>query len=838
MKYFYSKHRDVIHMSSGVFGALILVAYFGMFGPSYAKENPVLLCEDQIIAVDGVTAKRSLQSIHDRLGDGSKVSDPINLKHLLESRRGNLRALMRENPEEAFQFIYNNDELKDAKRRTSKCVEDFVDVEGDVEVIHADYLDGTTVTNFLIRTSDGGTVQLNRRGAEQMTLVSGMHIRARGHRIGSEMLVNNDDPESLIEVARTEKHAFDWKFWKAEPAFAVVPSSFGAQNTIVILANFSDTSQASPTIASASSTIFGAVNNFYKENSYGKTSVVGNVVGYYKMPIARSCDIYAIQNAAIAAADPAVDFRNYSRIVIIAPMNCPGIAGYGSIGKWSIATADGTVSASVSWILSNYTDVRVVGHELGHNLGLHHAASISCGSGPITVTAPTGCTVKEYGDTYDIMGYLGHMNAPHKEYIGWFDAPYAREITTSGVYTVAPIEVLPTTTNPLSLRIKRSASPLDYLYAEYRQPILFDARFGVSSDGVKGALLHNLVGSNKTQLIDATANLSGTSLTLGKSFRDPATGASISLVAMAPEALTLNVAMGKTDFTLPEVTLVSPVSGSVASGTLQVTATASAASGIEKVEYWRSGDLAAFAVATVSPYTVNWNTRKAPNGMNWVYAVAYDRSGVAFGAPNNKRTSNFATVDVENVDAVFPTVKVTAPLSGTILRSPATISASASDNVGVYSVRFALSNGSMSTDFTSPYSYSATLATGTYTATALASDFVGNASTSLAVSFTVDNSPPVTVITSPAPNSFVLPLATTTITASVVDETSMLKGKAVFYVNNVQKCADAIAPFTCSWVVPANSTSTATTTYAIKVVGYDTAGNTRTTIPFNVYGQK
>src|SRR5206468_7956288 len=98
-------------------------------------------------------------------------------------------------------------------------------------------------------------------------------------------------------------------------------------------------------------------------------------------------------------------------------------------------------------------------------------------------------------------------------------------------------------------------------------------------------------------------------------------------------------------------------------------------------------------------------------------------------------------------DTTPPTVSMTAPANGaTVSSSAVTVSANASDNVGVVGVQFKLDGVNLGAEDTSnPYSISwnsSLAANGTHTLTALARDAAGNTATA-AVSVTVDNTPPL-----------------------------------------------------------------------------------------------
>jgi subtilisin family serine protease len=93
-------------------------------------------------------------------------------------------------------------------------------------------------------------------------------------------------------------------------------------------------------------------------------------------------------------------------------------------------------------------------------------------------------------------------------------------------------------------------------------------------------------------------------------------------------------------------------------------------------------------------------------------------------------------------DTTAPTTSLTAPTGGSTLTGTATVSANASDNVGVSKVDFYAGSTLIGTDSTAPYSISwntAGVANGTYSLTSQAFDAAGNQATSAAVSVTVNN---------------------------------------------------------------------------------------------------
>jgi hypothetical protein len=93
-------------------------------------------------------------------------------------------------------------------------------------------------------------------------------------------------------------------------------------------------------------------------------------------------------------------------------------------------------------------------------------------------------------------------------------------------------------------------------------------------------------------------------------------------------------------------------------------------------------------------------------------------------------------------DTTAPTTSITAPAAGSTVSGTATVSANASDDVGVSKVDFYVGGSLIATDTTSPYSISwntTSLANGSYSLTTRATDAAGNVGTSSAVSVTVSN---------------------------------------------------------------------------------------------------
>jgi hypothetical protein len=189
------------------------------------------------------------------------------------------------------------------------------------------------------------------------------------------------------------------------------------------------------------------------------------------------------------------------------------------------------------------------------------------------------------------------------------------------------------------------------------------------------------------------------------------------------------------DTTPPTVAITSPTPGATVSGTITVTANASDNAGIVGVQFQYDG-INFDPEDTTPPYTATAHTNNVPNGSYTFTAVARDAAG-------NRTTSAPVTVTVSNNDTTPPTVAITSPAPGATVSGTITVTADASDNVGVVGVQFQYDGINFDPeDTTPPYAataYSNNVPNGSYTFTAVARDAAGNTTTSAPVAITVSN---------------------------------------------------------------------------------------------------
>lgn len=172
-------------------------------------------------------------------------------------------------------------------------------------------------------------------------------------------------------------------------------------------------------------------------------------------------------------------------------------------------------------------------------------------------------------------------------------------------------------------------------------------------------------------------------------------------------------------------------------------------------------------------------------------------------------------------DTTSPAVSITAPASGATVIGSTTVTASASDNVGVARVEFYANETLQSSDSSAPYSFdwnTLLLTDGPYILKALAYDAAGNSAPSSNVTVTVahDTILPSVSIISPANGTV---SGTVNIAASASDNTAI--SKVEFFVNDVLQGTDSTAPYSHSW----NTTVLVRGNYTLTAKAYDTANN-------------
>lgn len=430
-----------------------------------------------------------------------------------------------------------------------------VDVEGELQVLHEDdFKHKKSRERHFLTTDDGQRFELRFAHAPH-ALQSGSRLRVHGTQNGN-----------LLELSSTG----------TSTQVVSQPNSvtIGEQKTAVLLVNFQGNPIQPYTQAQVNDVVFNSTSNFYKENSGNQTWFTGQVFGWYTMPIAFTCDTTQIAAAARQqAANAGVDLTPYARIIYWFPQNgACSWSGVGSVGG----------SNTEAWINGDLS-VKVIGHELGHNLGLYHSHGLECG----TATLGSSCTVVEYGDSSDIMGNLAsvHFNGFQKQHLGWLNDGVATQIqtvTTSGSYTLDAYEQT-SGSNFRTLRIPKGIDPTTgmqtWYYVEYRQPLGFDGvlpslynsnltggvqlRVGTDGDPNSSSLLDTTPGSSTAD------DMNDAALLPGRTYTDATAGVTIttSWANSSNAGVSITFSQQSCVRKAPAVSLSTSQTGSVAAGT-------------------------------------------------------------------------------------------------------------------------------------------------------------------------------------------------------------------------------------------------------------------------------
>ncbi len=187
-------------------------------------------------------------------------------------------------------------------------------------------------------------------------------------------------------------------------------------------------------------------------------------------------------------------------------------------------------------------------------------------------------------------------------------------------------------------------------------------------------------------------------------------------------------------------------------------------------------------------------------------------------------------------DTTAPTVSITAPSSGATVSGDVTVSANASDNVGVAGVQFQLDGANLGAEDTaSPYSVSwntPAASNANHRLTAVARDAANNRTTSASVTVTVNNSTPDTTppaVSMTAPSQGATVSGTVSVSANASDNAGVAGVQFKLDGNNLG-AEDTAAPYSISWDTGTSSDGS----HSLTATARDAAGNRTTSAAASV----
>src|SRR5215472_1366020 len=508
--------------------------------------NKLIIFSTLALVVTGLNAQGINQELFPALHSYRNNPAALNSLHAVALHRSEaMRDLIATDPAAALAAAIPADVRRDLPSAVRDLIEEQVSLDGELEVSIEDGVGFSRVNYHLL--AGGRRIALHFADRPDRDLQSGMPVQVQGVRSGDLMALNSRG----MTMAATGT------------ASAILPNSFGAQKTLVILVNFQDLATQPYPASTASSVTFTSTSNFYLNNSFQQTWLTGDVAGWFTIPVSSTtCDTNSIQNYALQAAQGAgFVLSDYNHMVYAFPQ-------ISACSWWGLSNIGGTPSNS--WVNGPY-QLMVVAHELGHGFGLYHSHALSC---PGSVYTTSGCSLIEYGDQFDAMGSTNpdDFNAAQKERLGWLNygsQPPITTVSSSGVYAVGTYEA--GGTQPKALKI---AGPNGtYYYVESRQATGDDASSLSGNTNVpNGVLLHNdsPTDPNSSDLLNATPTGSWTTpaLAVGHTYTDSAMGFSITPTSVSSTGASVQVTYTSATCSRanPSLTVTGP-SSSVAPGT-------------------------------------------------------------------------------------------------------------------------------------------------------------------------------------------------------------------------------------------------------------------------------
>jgi len=507
---------------------------------------------------------QSLMSLHTQYRTADHTGRAIlitQLRSVAAERQQFLSSLIQTSPGEVLRVAIPANIAATLPSSVRSSIEQETDAQGELQVMYEDRKTSAVLHHLL--TTGGQRLELKFAADAPTNLITGTKVHVHGTRIGGTLALASGSTSTTSSTG-------SFQVLQSAP----LSNTLGAQNTLVILVNFQDNPGYQPvTAASVQSTAFTQTSNFYLENSDQQTSLTGDVAGWYTVAVnSTNCDTASTQTDAKAAAQAAgYNLANYKHFVYYMSSNT------GCSSWWGLATIGG----SDVWYNGEYgLNMQVFAHELGHNFGLYHSHSYSCGTAVICSNG----TTTEYGDPHDAMAapynyglstsIHPHFNSFQKERLGWLNAGVSPPILSagaSGSYTIGPYENQDST--PKALKILQSSSAGSYYYVEFRQPIGFDSYVSSYADLMGGVVIHQAApgNANRSDLLDMTPSGSflDPALTVGQSFSDSTAGVTITPVSADSTGATVQVTVGTSSCTHanPSFSLSPAQSAWVVSGT-------------------------------------------------------------------------------------------------------------------------------------------------------------------------------------------------------------------------------------------------------------------------------
>lgn len=581
----------------------------------------------------------------------AKVPDLI---ELAKKRKPELVALITPDPQRFLDLALPQGQTLSLPPELQQHLELPVMREGRLEVRHTDYFQtGKSIDAYTVIAEDGTRRQLVFAGPIP-SLKEGLMLRVTGVEIDSTLVADSDI------AANVESSA---------PASPLVS---GAKKVAVFVYSLPDNPLApDPNIyRGVVFTDQHSINAYYQETSFGNLSLVGklspqgDVYGPYTVTgSAAACDLLGWgEQARQQALEAGADLTGYDYYVYMgSEASCGGVGGFAS---GDVAHINGVIHPFIA-------------HELGHLLGTDHAGVLGS---------------SEYADPFDVMGNrccftMRHMSTGRKAYLGWYQGGDLPEVTTTGTYTIYPLEEPSASPKGLKINAGVSGGVVNFFYLEYRRPFPHFDNFLPTDPVVNGISIRkagDTGGLGRTWLIDTTpgdGNFYNAALQVGTTFTDTPSGVQVTTTQVAPD-----FSSAETSITLtcahfnPTVTASSSIGWVAGPGEdelyrLTITNNDSMPCGPSTFEVAATNLQAGWSQAP-APATVT-----IPAGQSASVDITVTSPPTATGiAFITERASNQSIPSLQGsttiqyrIDTVVPTVTITNPANGALLDFSSTV---------------------------------------------------------------------------------------------------------------------------------------------------------------------
>lgn len=290
-----------------------------------------------------------------------------------------------------------------------------------------------------------------------------------------------------------------------------------------------------------------SLNSFVNKASAGSASLIGNTFGPFTVHLdadkninnrSQECDsiMSQVKTAALAQGFREEDYPYGTIYLYMIPGNLWVCSGCGSsAGGLNIAYVGGfkdlTTNTNQNIAENAYANYALV-HEFGHALGLHHDSKMNCTHNGQAAIIGDECVVDWYGDHFSSMGVSLSTTMPAiyspraLAQLGWV---YPQLVTSSGNYTVSPIDRSAINGVPQVIQIPRGLSIKSYYYISRRIDLIGETVPDPNGIFVHLSRSHVLPDAPYLLKMHPSGGTNDVMLRVGETFTDPQTGMELTL---------------------------------------------------------------------------------------------------------------------------------------------------------------------------------------------------------------------------------------------------------------------------------------------------------------------